>query len=163
MKKLICVLLVFAFVGYGCPNIGGMDCEPDYELGQCTDGSYPQVCVSQDGSRCGYKIKGQYIYCAACFPVLDCFDAASDAVALCFGYFSPESVDELDESTIEMQVEELVDALEFFKETIMSQEQENNKKRYKLKVIKADLDKGWGIGVGWGSGIDFPSVPLLKG
>jgi len=118
MKKLTCVLLVFAFVGFGCLDTDpDMNCEDITNAGQCADGSWPQTCVSIDGSRCGFKMMGVYFYCTSCDPV-DCDAATLSALAYCYGLVSKEDVNELDESIIEMQVEELVDALEFLKETI---------------------------------------------
>jgi hypothetical protein len=120
MKKLTCVLLVFAFVGFGCLDTDpDMNCDDITDAVQCTDGSWPQFCFSIDGSRCGFKMMDRYFYCISCNPVaVVCDDATLSALAYCYGLSSKEDVDELDEFIIEMQVEELVDALDFFKETI---------------------------------------------
>jgi len=95
-------------------------CETAYDLDRCNDGSYIKVCVANDLSRCGYEVKGQNFYCAACYPVLICYDAAGDAVWECY-YASQARVEAYDVDEViedmQTQVEEYLDALEEYSET----------------------------------------------
>jgi len=65
-------------------TVDDMYCENMYSTGQCTDGSWPQACVSYDETRCGYKVKGVMFYCARCTPYVDCEDAARAGVTFCY-------------------------------------------------------------------------------
>jgi len=116
--RLLIVLLTNVFI-IGCPS--GMYCEPIDDVGQCDNTSLPQACVSMDGSRCGYRVKGKYFYCVSCDPFI-CDDATEAAMRFCYGYstadISMTDQDQVvDESIIAMKVEAFKDALELLKAT----------------------------------------------
>jgi hypothetical protein len=122
MLRKVVVVMAIAICGMlvGCPTVSppppsNMYCENIYDTGVCTDGNWPQACVSYDGRSCGFKVKGRMFYCTNCDPLI-CDSAGYAAIGYCYSY-GVSNVEDIDVNEFEEERNILLDALEELKET----------------------------------------------